>query len=291
MEMKTPDVPCIKLENLKDFEEELLNLRTQLQTMSKRGVSSNLLFRGHRRSSWQLQTTLERSDLKHVRDLTKYLQVASRIKPEIETLTSQDFKAPEFEEWEQDFGKRLDLSMGTLTGYGYLIYLRHHGFPSPLLDWTRSPYIALFFAFRSAKRKRDEMVAVYAYCEMPAGHKRKWSAGPQVVNLGPYVRSHRRHFSQQSEYTVCVSHPEHWTFENHQQVCLSGPKDQDYLAKFELPSCERDKILKRLDEFNLNAYSLFGSEDALMETIESRELAVYEDNLRPSAFRRDKFEE
>src|SRR5579871_975887 len=33
-------------------------------------------------------------------------------------------------------------------GYDYMAYLRHHGFPSPLLDWTRSPYVAAFFAFR-----------------------------------------------------------------------------------------------------------------------------------------------
>jgi len=43
------------------------------------------------------------------------------------------------------------------------------------------------------------------------------------------------------------------------------------LVKFNIPSTERVKVLKFLDAFNLNAYSLFGSEESLMETIAIRE--------------------
>jgi len=46
--------------------------------------------------------------------------------------------------------------------------------------------------------------------------------------------------------------------------------NQDVLTKFDIPVTERNKVIKRLDAFNLNASSLFGSEDSLMETLATR---------------------
>jgi hypothetical protein len=42
--------------------------------------------------------------------------------------------------------------------------------------------------------------------------------------------------------------------------------------KINIPSTERLKVLRLLDGYNLNAYSLFQSEETLMETIAVREL-------------------
>jgi hypothetical protein len=43
------------------------------------------------------------------------------------------------------------------------------------------------------------------------------------------------------------------------------------LWKFDLPSSEREKILGVLNDYNLNAFSLFGSEESLLETMWLRE--------------------
>ena len=48
--------------------------------------------------------------------------------------------------------------------------------------------------------------------------------------------------------------------------------DQDVLWKFTIPACEKLKVLELLDEYNLNAYSLFGSEESLMETMALKEV-------------------
>jgi len=56
----------------------------------------------------------------------------------------------------------------------------------------------------------------------------------------------------------------------HQLVFDAGETDQDLLWKIVLPATERERVLKRLDRFNLNAFTLFDSEESLMETIAVR---------------------
>src|SRR5262249_5053448 len=153
-----------------------------------------------------------------------------------------------------------------LKAYDYLLYLRHHNFPSPLLDWTASPYIAAYFAFASA---RTDAVAIYVYCEMPKNFKQYNSDAPMIWSHGPVVHGHRRHFRQQSSYTVCLKFdaPNGWSFYPHQQMLERGIEGQDVVWKIIVPSSERTKVLNILDQYNLNAFSLFDTEESLMETL------------------------
>jgi hypothetical protein len=64
-----------------------------------------------------------------------------------------------------------------------------------------------------------------------------------------------------------------WRFDSHQAVFDRQPQEQqakqDRLWRFDLPSTERVKVLSALSDYNLNAFSLFGSEESLLEILGS----------------------
>jgi hypothetical protein len=240
--------------------------------------ASNLLFRGLSDSTWSLSTTLERRSGGRNFSFKDYYRLISRIRPEIETESGLRWDVPSFEEissWAGTYDQAHIIN--EMPAYEYLAHLRHNGFPSPLLDWSRSPYVAAYFAFSGASS--TDAAAIYVYLERPKGRKVGGSGIPAIRTLGQYVRTHRRHFRQQSAYTVCANYQQSdlvnsymWHFVSHQTVFDWQPTAQDLLWKIVVPSSERSKVLMLLDEFNLNAYSLFGSEESLMATLAYREI-------------------
>jgi len=269
----------IDLKTWEEFEQRVEQL-TRARSERKYATGdyiSEYLYRGQSNSSWDLITTLERN-VGRLMTLTEYYRILCAAKPQVETFTGATWEIPSFEDYAMQLDNSGVLHPEKFPAYEYFVYLRHHGFPSPLLDWTLSAYVAAYFAFRDVSSTASN-VSVYAYCEFTTGHK-SWSSNyPKITGLGgPHVRSHRRHFQQQCQYTVCtINKGSDLSYARHGEAFAKNDEDQDELLKFNIPLSERRKVLKRLDQYNINAFSLFGSEESLMETISLREIYLRND--------------
>lgn len=138
-----------------------------------------------------------------------------------------------------------------------------------------SPYIAAFFAFFEAKESQD--IAIYSYREYIEGRKSFTGSKPKITQLGQYTKTHKRHFLQQCQYTICTTNErsndvKHKVYSSHEGV--EYYEHQDFIRKYIIPSSERKKVLKKLDLMNINAYSLFDNEDSLISTLAYREIEV-----------------
>lgn len=252
-----------------EFEKEIESLIDQNNQKKSESVHriSDFLYRGQANSEWGLKTTLERfcGNPYSVKDYYKSISI---VKSEIETFSGQKWDIPtpwEYNDWldKNDF-------LAEFPAYEYMVYLRHHGFPSPLLDWSRSPYVAAFFAFNDVLAD-SEKVSIYLYQEYAVAGKSWCSNDPHIFTRGPLVTSHKRHFLQKAEYTVCVINTPEQLYTDHERSFNCSIPGQDVLYQFTIPTTERVKVLNKLDNYNINSFALFGSEESLISTMALRE--------------------
>lgn len=247
-----------------EFKDEVASLRSV-------AMPEPVLFRGQASTDWQLATTLER--FTSSKSIGRYYQFILRIRPEIETSTGlsweQGLNRVQIEKQLKDY-EPFDGDIRNMPHYAYMVYLRHHGFPSPLLDWSRSPFVAAYFAFREPAAP---YVKIFAYREMTHAFKVLSSDEAQINSFGPYIRGPKRHFAQQSQYTMCTRFDaeQGWKFAPHAEVLDRGSLKQDVIQQFYLSASDRPLVLRELSDYNLTAFSLFGSEDGLMEALKIRE--------------------
>ncbi len=267
----------IEYDSWEEFEVAIKELNKFLKDKEISSKANPLLYRGQCSEGWSLETTLERYTDKEY-TIKEYLQLIQSAKWAYESHFDKSCGTDDI-----NFAEiRFELA-DPHPFYQLLSYFRHLGFPSPLLDWTHSFYVAAYFAFRESSLKDgSRSVAIYTFLESSKYGKGIFPSEGYVGRLGRNIPTHKRHYLQQAEYTYALSLTEDAigdefeidcskvSYANHYNTLMSSMESsgtQDICFKHIIPISEKDKVINCLNSMNINEYGLFHTEESLVKTI------------------------
>ncbi len=208
-----------------------------------------LIFRGHRRYDWPLTPSLGRFDPRNI--ITQ--QVA-------------DAQLRLFRRAVR--GRIADRTLVELDEQNELWSVgQHHGLMTPLLDWTYSLYVALFFAFEKEDRQQGELDNPYrAIYVLNKSHVEAEDRCPDVSVLEPRKDDHGRLVNQAGLFTYSSygNTLENFLIESLLDEVLGDVTEDEeaaelakYICKIYIPNEERTECLRHLRMMNVHHASLF----------------------------------
>ena len=269
------------LDSWEAFEEVVKqsNIETEELKKSRQTISSTtrIIYRGQADSRWHLKNTLEQRVKKDI-TVNSYFNIMLKIWNS--SASTYKKKWPDLEKEIKECNVDNIYLFPTVRANSreiirFMSHLRHHGFPSPLLDWTANPLIAAFFAFENIP-DATERTAIYTF-RYQTGQMSNMSnmLEPTAIEIGPDIPGIERHVKQEAHYTLCAQQDDGSNFRNarftniEEDINKSGfyidsnGNDVDLGSvknvthKFTIPVSERNKVLKKLQIMNINRCFLF----------------------------------
>jgi hypothetical protein len=206
-------------------------------------------FRGHADNRWRLRTAFHRAGRSY---LFRFMaQDVSALHRHLSGLTTHRFNL-----------------LDPIDYAAFLNLAQHHGYPTPILDWTQSPFVAAYFAFRDAKPS-SEKVRIFIL------EDRTWNTLERAPGLmpgfthmtllEPLAINNPRALPQQSISAITNINDLETYIET-----IERQTTKSYLRVIDLPIAERKRAMQDLALMGITAGSMFPGLDGACQQLKER---------------------
>lgn len=211
------------------------------------------IYRGQSSNAWRLRTTFHRTQRANL----------------------GKFNSNDIRELHRRLSSKLYLDIDKADQRGaFYCLLQHHGYPTPLLDWSYSPYVAAFFAYRNAFindsiSDESNKVRIFIF-DHYLWHKNmiKFSNIEVPFRHLSFLELHtffnERVVPQQAVSTVT-------NVDDIEDYIMSEESDENkYLRIVDLPVSNRNEVMEELAYMGITAGSMFPGLDGTCEELKER---------------------